>query len=92
MLNWIREQVFLVVPLNTKNLMICISCELSFHFGYRPGETAISGGNHEHLICNEDVVFECYDGTFFPAVDAKNHKVTEVIVCLIHLNSRTADK
>ena len=92
MLNWIREQVFLVVPLNTKNLMICISCELSFHFGYRPGETAISGGNHEHLICNEDVVFECYDGTYFPAVDAKNHKVTEVIVCLIHLNSRKADQ
>ena len=92
MLNWIREKVMAVEPLNTKKFMICISCELSFHFGYRPGETAISAGKSEHLICNEDVVFECYDGTFFTAVEAKNHKVTEVIVCLIHLCSRKADQ
>ena len=53
--------------------MICISCELSFHFGYRPGEVAISAGNFEHTICNEDVVFECYDGTYFTSVEARNH-------------------
>jgi len=92
MLEWIREKVMSVSPLNTENLMICISCELSFHFGYRPGEVAMSVGNFEHTICNEDVVFECYDGTYFTSVGARNHKVAEVIVCLIHLNSRKADQ
>jgi len=92
MLNWIRNHVMSVIPLNTKNLMISISCDLSFHFGYRPGEVAVSAGNIEHAIFNDDVVFECHDGTFFNAVDAKNHKVTEVIVCLIHLCSRKADQ
>ena len=92
MLDWIRAKVMSVAPLNTKNLMISISCDLSFHFGYRPGEVAISAGNFEHLICNEDVVFECHDGTYFTAVEAKNHKVTEVLVCLIHLCSRKADQ
>jgi len=41
MLNWIRELVMSVSPLNTKNLMISISCDLSFHFGYRPGEVSV---------------------------------------------------
>ena len=71
--------------------MISISCGLSFHFGYRPGEVAVSAGNIDHTIFNDDVVFECYDGTFFTAVEAKN-KVTEVIVCLINLCSRKADQ
>ena len=92
MLEWIRAKVMAFEPLNTKNLMIYISCELSFHFGYRPGEIAISAGNFEHTICNEDVVFECHDGSYFRSIEAKNHKVTEVLVCLIHLNSRKADQ
>jgi len=99
--SYIKEQTAIIlfmhyldkdIKKSSDNVRVTLSCELSFHLGYRPGEVAISAGNFEHTICYKDVVYECYDGTYFKSVEAKNHKVTEVIVCLIHLNSRKADQ
>ena len=44
---------------------ISIAIDLvDFHFGYRPGEVAISTKSSEYIIFNEDVVFECFNVEF----------------------------